>query len=86
MTRITLFQAYMRTATFTAQSLGMKHDGKPVAEIDFSGNNFYTIMYVDGKTAVIFSPESERPITVRHQRAPRRHKHRAALRIKLKRP
>ena len=83
---ITLFHAYMRTAAQTAQALGMHHNGKPVAEIDFSGNNFYTVLYADGRTAVIFSPESERPITVRHQRAPRRHKHRAALRIKLKRP
>jgi hypothetical protein len=48
---ITLFQAYMRTAAQTAQSLGMQHDGKPVQEIDFSGNNFYQVIYTDNSSA-----------------------------------
>lgn len=71
MNRITLFQAYMRTATYTAESLGMQHDGKPVLEIDFSGNNFYQIIYTDNSSCIVFSPDSEQPITVTHHRAPR---------------
>ena len=68
---LSMFQAYMRTAAQTAQSLGMQHAGKPVAEIDFSGNNFYQVIYTDNSSAIVFSPDSERPITVAHQRAPR---------------
>ena len=78
MTRnITLFQAYMRTAAQTAQSLGMQHAGKPVQEIDFSGNNFYQVIYTDNSSVIVFSPDSERPITVDHHRAPRGHKRQA---------
>ena len=62
----------MRTAAQTAQALGMHHNGKPVAEIDFSGNNFYQIIYTDNSSRIVFSPDSERPITVNHHRAPRR--------------
>lgn len=60
----------MRTAACTAQSLGMQHNGKPVQEIDFSGNSFYTIVYADGETSTVFSPDDEQPITVAHQHAP----------------
>jgi len=81
--RITLFQAYMRTATQTAKSLGMQHNGKPVQEICFSSNNFYQVIYTDNSSVIVFSPDSERPITVRHHRAPRRHKRRTALPIRL---
>ena len=72
MRNITLFNAYMRTAVYTAESLGMQHDGKPVAEIDFSGNNFYQVIYTDNSRCIVFSPDSEQPITVAHQRAPHR--------------
>ena len=64
----------MRTAACTAQSLGMQHNGKPVQEIDFSGNSFYTIVYADGDTSTVFSPDDEQPITLAHQRAPRARK------------
>ena len=78
--RLSMFQAYMRTAAQTAQSLGMQHAGKPVQEIDFSGNNFYQVIYTDNSSAIVFSPDSERPITVGHQRAPQRHKRRNPVR------
>ena len=62
----------MRTAAQTAQSLGMQHADKPVAEICFSNNNFYQVIYTDNSSVIVFSPDSERPITVNHHRAPRR--------------
>jgi hypothetical protein len=73
MRNITLFLAYMRTAVYTAESLGMQHDGKPVLEIDFRGNNFYQIIYTDKSSRIVFSPDSKQPIAVTHHRAPQHH-------------
>jgi hypothetical protein len=80
---ITLSQAYLRTAAQTAESLGMQHKGKPVQEICSSGNSFYQVIYADNSSKIVFSPDDETPITVKHHRAPRRHARTPATNITL---
>lgn len=71
---ITLAHAYRLTNAYTPESLGMKHAGKPVWELAGGTNNFYQVIYTDNSSIIVFSPDSQRPITIRHRRPPRHHR------------
>lgn len=61
---LTLRQAYQITATHTPQSLNMQFQGLPVYEIAAYTNHFYRVMFTDMTAQTMFSPPSERPITI----------------------
>lgn len=62
--KLTLSQAYQITTTRTPQSLNMQFQGLPVYEIAASPNHFFRIMFTDMTARTVFSPPSERPITI----------------------
>jgi hypothetical protein len=65
--QISLQEAYRITGIYTPTPPRLTHNGKPVKEIDGGINNFYQVIYPDNSSVVVFSPESETPITVEGQ-------------------
>lgn len=62
--QISLQEAYGITGVYTPTPPRLTHEGKPVQEIAGGTNNFYQVIYPDNSSTIVFSPESETPITV----------------------
>lgn len=62
--QISLQEAYKITGIYTPTPPRLTHEGKPVWEIAEGTNNFYQVIYPDNNSAIVFSPESETPITI----------------------